>query len=151
MNVLKTMPIAVVLLATTLSSRPGEAAPRWRVALQNAQGSATAAVTRAFDHIEATPKQRAEIRRILAGSATGVLALRTDALRLQDQIAAALLAPEPDDAELDELEKKAIVLIGRSAHLARAGLTDAAAVLSVEQRAELLTLWRRWVRQVAGT
>jgi len=142
--------VLIVAAFTLAVPAQGEAA-NWRTALKNAQRNAATALEGAFNRIAATPKQRTQIRQILARSAVQAWALRGDALGLQDQIAAVVLAAEPNEAELDRLESETVELVGRGTHLTRVAVVQAAAVLTAKQRAELLTMWRRWVRQAAGS
>ena len=118
-TVLRSLIVVGVLALTTLAAR-SEAAPRWRAVLHNAQRNVAAGLERALDRVEATSKQRTQIRQILARSAMDLWGLRAEAVRLQDQIAAAVLADEPDGAELDRLERTGIKRITRGARGARA-------------------------------
>ncbi len=147
---MKQLLLIPVLVALTCPARPCEAAG-WRKTVAAAQRRAAVALETALNAVDATPKQRTAIRRILARTATEGWTLRGEAFALQDAFAAAVLSPEPDSGELDDLEARGVALIARGVHLARSGVAESAAVLTPEQRLELLALWRRWLRRAAGT
>ena len=146
--------ISILFLIGTLAlaTRPALAGPnanesaRWRAGMQRVEREVAAALERALRTVGTNKKQRSQIRVILGGHAVGAYALAGEAYRLQHRIAEAVLSEEIDDAQLDRLEKEGVSLVTRGAAVARVGIVDTARVLTPEQRAQLLRMWKRWWR-----
>ncbi|MFC1609944.1 hypothetical protein ACFL6C_03215 [Myxococcota bacterium] len=139
--------IAGVLVLGALGAGSAEASsvvpPRYRNAVQALQRNVRTGVERALKRVGTTQKQRAQIRTILARKAGAAQVLAAEAVRLQHRVAAALLAEEPDEAQLERLQTEGIELVARAATEARTGLLEAVRVMTPAQRSQLLQMWQQ--------
>lgn len=94
-------------------------------------------VHHALDEVDATGEQRTAIDAILDQAVPDFVALATEGRGLKEQFRAALLDPEIDPAKLESLRQEGLAVVDKMSKLGLTTLTDAANVLTPEQRVQL--------------
>ncbi len=94
--------------------------------------------------VDASDGQKEQVDRLLDGIAPDLFAMQEETKALTRGLIDAMDADPVDVVRVDRLRAEATALFGRYLERMQRGLVDFAGILTVDQRRELVGLWRRY-------
>jgi len=94
--------------------------------------------------VDASDGQKEQVDRLLDGIAPDLFAMQEENKALTRGLIDAMDADPVDVARVDRLRGEATALFGRYLERMQRGLVDFAGILTVDQRRELIGLWRKY-------
>ena len=104
---------------------------------------AEAVTNRILGHVDGTPEQKTKIAEIAKAAIKDLQPMRAAFHGARDKLAAALKAEKVDRAAIEQLRTEQVALGETASKRASQALTDAAEVLTPQQRATLVERWQR--------